>query len=253
VELLRFGPLRVRRLVKGDLTSGKNTESAPLTCILLHGFGAPGDDLVGLVSGMDVPDGTVFFFPEALHSLQDFISDPGLGDARAWWMIDITAMQRAMLTGQLRDLSAQVPDGLADARAAITEMLDAMAKTYSWSEEEDRRVVLGGFSQGAMLSLDVALRDPSRKLSGVVILSGTLIAEHEWTSLFPKRKGMPVFQTHGTSDPILPFEIAERLRDAMKSAGVDVTFESFAGPHTISPRVLSKLSAWLRDATIHKQ
>jgi phospholipase/carboxylesterase len=240
-----LGTLRVRRLVKQGTARGPGR---PLTCVFLHGFGAPGDDLVGLASDIDVPPGTTLVFPEAVHSLQDFLVQP-VGDARAWWMIDMGAMERAIVRGELRDLRAQVPEGLAEARAGVVSMLDALEAENASAglpESDCPRLVLGGFSQGAMLSLDVALREPERSLAGIVLLSGTLLAEREWMPLMPGRKGTPVFQSHGDSDPILPFSIAENLRDGLKGAGIDVTFDPFRGPHTITPRVLEHLSAWLR-------
>lgn len=241
METTKLGPLTVRRIVKPGATPGNDGEnSAPLVMVLCHGFGAPGDDLVALAEAIDAPPGTVLLFPEALHSLQDLLAHPLYADARAWWLIDFARLERAIALGELRDLSGEVPEGLAEARDAFGEMLDALAK-----KERLDRLVLGGFSQGAMLTLDVALRRPELELAGLVLLSGTMIAEHEWTPLMPARRGMPVFQSHGDSDPILPFAVAERLRDAMSKSGLEVTFEPFAGPHTIPPRALERLSTWL--------
>jgi phospholipase/carboxylesterase len=241
METLTLGPLKVRRIIKSGATRENNEDKSPLTVVLCHGFGAPGDDLVGLAQALDVPPGTALVFPQAPHALEDFIGSPMFGDARAWWLIDIGRLERAIARGELRDLSGDVPDGLAEARAALAEMLDALA-----AEDRDRRLVLGGFSQGSMLTIDLALREPERKLSGLVALSGTMIAEREWLPLMNARKGTPVFQSHGQSDAILPFAIAERLREALSSAGLPVTFDPFAGPHTITPRTLERLGSWLR-------
>ena len=60
-----------------------------------------------------------------------------------------------------------------------------------------------------------------------------------------KRKGLPVFQSHGRSDPILPFVLAEKLRDALGEAGLDVTFDRFEGGHAIPPSTLKRLDEWL--------
>jgi phospholipase/carboxylesterase len=231
----KLGPLTVQRFTKG-------TGSNDLHLVLLHGFGAPGDDLVGLAHELDVPDGTTLVFPEAVHSLADITGQRAYGDARAWWMIDMVRMQLAIAAGVDRDLSKDVPEGLAEARAAVNEMLDALAK-----EAPNMRLVLGGFSQGAMLSLDVALRDPARSLAGLVQLSGTLIAEAEWRPLLPKRSGLPVFQAHGRADAILPFAAAERLRTMLDDAGMNVEFDPFHGPHTIPLQTLKRLSTWIRD------
>lgn len=247
METKKLGPLTVRRLVKpGATRENHGDKAAPQVIVLCHGFGAPGDDLVALADAIDVPPGTVFLFPQALHALQDLLGQALYADARCWWLIDFARLERAMApngSAELRDLSAEIPEGLADARAALSEMLDALEK-----EERPSRLVLGGFSQGAMLSLDLALREPERKLAGLVLLSGTMIAEHEWRPLMAAAgdRRMPVFQSHGDSDPILPFAIAERLRDALTESGLDVTFEPFAGPHTIPPRALQRLSGWLR-------
>ena len=260
METLTLGPLTVRRVVKagatgenhGDNRGGgeprartRESGKAPLVLVLAHGFGAPGDDLVGLADEIDVPPGTVMIFPEALLGLREVLGQPMFGDARAWWLIDFARLELAIARGEARDLSGEVPDGLAEARAAYSEMLDALAK-----EVPTDRLVLGGFSQGSMLSIDLALRQPEREISGLVILSGTMVAEHEWKPLMSERARrqprMPVFQSHGRSDAILPFSIADRLRDSLSSAGFDVTFDPFAGPHTITPTTLKALNAWLR-------
>lgn len=246
----KLGPLQVRRVVKPGPTSENQGDNggapAPMVLVLAHGFGATGDDLVGLAGALDVPPGTVMLFPEALHGLRELTGQAAFGDARAWWLIDFTRLELALATGQARDLSGDVPEGLAEARAAFGEMLDALAK-----EVPTDRLVLGGFSQGSMLAVDVALRQPERRVAGLVVLSGTLLAEREWTPRMSARRAadgrpMPVFQSHGRSDAILPFASAERLRDALVSAGFDVTFDPFAGPHTIPPATMERLSAWLR-------
>ena len=238
MKTTRIGPLRVRRVTR---PTGENYEKIePLTCVLMHGFGAPGDDLVALAGAIDVPPGTELVFPEAPHALAELARDPRYGDARAWWMIDVAGLERALATGTLRDLSTESPPGLPAARAAMSEVLDELAR-----EAPGRRLVLGGFSQGAMLALDLALREPGRPLAGLVLLSGALIAAREWVPRMTGRAGTPVFQSHGRSDVVLSFAGAEQLRDALTKAGLDVRFQSFQGPHTIPPAVLEELGPWL--------
>lgn len=240
MDVQEIGPLRVRRVVKHPEKAAKS--AAPLTVVLAHGYGAPGDDLAGLAGMIDAPPGTTFLFPEAPHALGDLLGGEMAlyGDARAWWMIDIARLERAMRTGELRDLTREIPEGLADAREAFVAMLDALEREGTPSS----RTVIGGFSQGSMLSLDVALRD-ARPLAGLVVLSGTLLAEGEWVPRMSSRRALPVFQSHGTEDPILPYAIAERLRRELDGAGVDVTFRSFEGGHGIPPQVMRDLGTWL--------
>jgi phospholipase/carboxylesterase len=104
---------------------------------------------------------------------------------------------------------------------------------------------LGGFSPGAMPAPDVVLRS-ERPFSGLIILSGMPIAEAEWTPRLGARRGLPVFQSHGRADPILPYPTAELLRDRLEAAGLEVDFHAFAGGHGIPRDVLQKLGAFLR-------
>jgi phospholipase/carboxylesterase len=107
------------------------------------------------------------------------------------------------------------------------------------------KLVLGGFSQGAMLSLDIALRS-SRALAGVVLLSGTHIASEEWAGRLESRRGLPVFMSHGQADALLPFSISERLRDALAAHGMEVEWMPFRGGHEIPESVIEGASAFLR-------
>lgn len=225
-----FGPLRAR------VTGGKDREGGgdgPVI-VLLHGFGAPGDDLVALFRVLDAPPGTRFVFPEA-----PLVIDPTFG-GRAWWMIDTARLELAMARGEVRDMAREVPEGLSPAREAVRAMLDSIHEKLGPS-----KMVLGGFSQGAMLSVDVALR-ADRPLAGLVLLSGTLIAEEQWSPLFPELGGMPIFMSHGRGDPLLGFGAAEHLRDLLKGAGANVDWNPFAGAHEIPGPVVDALGDFLR-------
>lgn len=218
------------------LTGGDDRQGGgrgPLV-VLLHGFGAPGTDLVPLWRELRAPAGTRFAFPEAPLALDAY------GDSRAWWMIDLVKLESALVRGALRDLTRDVPEGLSEARSRVCAMLDALV-------DDGTPLVLGGFSQGAMLALDVALRT-ERPLAGLVLLSGTLLAEDEWIALMPKRKGLRVLQSHGRVDPLLPFSIAERLRDELTTAGLSVNFVPFNGGHEITGSVIDGIDALLADA-----
>lgn len=245
MDVLKLGPLRARRFVKASGTTQKTpAAAAPLTVVLMHGYGAPGDDLVGLGGAIDAPPGTTFLFPEAPTALGDAAMMSLLGDARAWWQIDVGRYQRAMMQGTLDAIVDEVPDGMKEAREKLNAMLDAYeAETKTPGE----RILLGGFSQGSMLATDLALRT-KRPLAGLIVMSGTLLAAHEWLPLMSARKDLRVFQSHGTQDPILPFAIAERLRHAFQEAGMRVSFTQFDGGHGIPPEVMRDLGTWLAAA-----
>jgi phospholipase/carboxylesterase len=205
--------------------------------VLLHGFGAPGDDLVPFWRVLDAPPGTRWAFPAAPFALEG----QGQHDSRAWWMIDIERRLTAAERGELDALSQEVPPGLADARARITAFLDAIE-----SRLKPSKTVLGGFSQGAMLACDVAL-NTDRPLAGIALLSGTLLAAREWAPLASRRRGLPVFQSHGMRDPLLPFAYAEKLRDLLQGGGLDVTWAPFRGGHEIPDGVMRALGQWIRS------
>jgi phospholipase/carboxylesterase len=204
--------------------------------VLLHGFGAPGDDLAPLWRVIDAPAGTRWVFPEAP------VAVPGLGGGRAWWMIDVERYVRAAERGQLEELEREEPEGLETARERAIALLEAVH-----SELRPTRVLLGGFSQGAMLSCDVALRT-ERPLAGLVLLSGSLVARDEWAPKAVLRRGLPVFQSHGLADPLLPFAQAEKVRDLLRGGGAEVTWVPFRGGHEIPPTVVDALGRWTRSA-----
>ncbi|WP_447971962.1 alpha/beta hydrolase [Nitrospira sp. Kam-Ns4a] len=230
-----LGGLRAR-LTGG--TDGQGGGDGPLV-VLLHGFGAPGDDLVPLAPLLEAPAGTRFLFPEGPLALAT-----GLAEARAWWLLDLERLNRDVAAGRARDYTRAVPAGLAPARERLLALLQEAERRLAAPPE---RTVLGGFSQGAMLACDAALRS-DRKLAGLALLSGTLIADEEWRPLMPRRRGLRVFQSHGRSDPILPFFLAEQLRDRLAQAGLVVDWVSFQGAHEIPPVVLARLGAFLRVA-----
>ena len=141
----KLGGLTVR--ITGG-TDGKGAGAGPLV-VLLHGFGAPGDDLVALSEYLDAPAGTRFLFPEAPISIP-----MGFGDSRAWWMIDMARIQADRAAGKSRDMSNEIPRGLPEARERMKTLLDDIYRKFG---ADPARTVLGGFSQGAMLSCDALL------------------------------------------------------------------------------------------------
>ncbi|HKU37442.1 MAG TPA: hypothetical protein VJR89_04825 [Polyangiales bacterium] len=223
------------RLVGGTDREGGGT--GPLV-VLLHGYGAPGEDLVPLWRVLDVPREVRFAFPAAPLEPPDFAAYGG----RAWWNIDVAALQQAAAQGKARDLSREVPAGLPEARARVIEVLDGLQRELQVPGES---LVLGGFSQGAMLACDLALRT-DRPLAGLVLLSGTLLSRDAWQPLMAARSALPILQSHGVQDPLLPFELAMQLRDLWRDAGASVEWVEFRGGHELPHNVLEALAKFLR-------
>lgn len=211
-------------------------DDATTTIVLLHGFGAPGYDLVPLAEELALPRAR-FVFPEAPLDLGGMF-----GDSRAWWMIDIAGIEADLRSGRARSRKAEIPEGLEQVRAQLGDMLDALVAKYAIPPD---RLVLGGFSQGAMLSVDVALhRSPPP--AALVLLSGTLLAEPVWLPRMNALAGVPVLMSHGRGDPLLPFGVAEELRDALMAAGAGVEWHAFGGGHEIPRAVLAAARSFLQ-------
>ncbi|XXF79257.1 phospholipase [Myxococcaceae bacterium GXIMD 01537] len=214
--------------------------SPELAVVLCHGFGAPATDLVPLAAELMALQPALaararFVFPGAPLTLHMY----GMPHARAWFHLP-----PEVLMGQKRDwdrFASEVPEGLAAARRAVMSLV---AELTAATKLPYGRVVLGGFSQGAMVTTDVTLRLEEAP-AGLCILSGTLLAQDEWRKRAPARKGLPVFQAHGRHDDVLPFAPAERLRDLLAEAGLAVEFVPFQGPHTIAPDELERLAGFL--------
>jgi phospholipase/carboxylesterase len=231
-----------RRIRDLDCIQYTTDERPELLVVLCHGFGADGDDLV--------PLGAHFFnvrpkllnrvqlvFPAALLSLRD-LHLPG---GRAWWPLDIEKLQRAIEFREFRDLRNEQPAGLPVARAALTEMIEQLQDELQlkWSQ-----VVVGGFSQGAMLATDVALHCEESP-AGLMIWSGTLLNEQDWKQRVSGRAGLPVIQSHGREDLILPYEAALWLKGLLEQGGLPVEFISFSGGHSIPQEILIRSAEFL--------
>lgn len=232
--MLHAGPLRVRSL-------GRSDPSAP-AIILCHGYGAPGDDLVGLAQAMDVGPGVRWFFPEAPLDV-----DVGFGEGRAWWPVDMLRLQMELARGGRQWDPSATPDGMPEARDALVACLRALIAEHG---VDPRKTVLGGFSQGAMLTTDVALHHDT-PFAGLAVLSGAHVCRDRWSAALANvGKQQHVFQSHGRQDPILPFAVAEALHDAFIRAGATASFHPFDGGHELRPRVLDALGGFCR-ARLH--
>lgn len=214
--------------------------SPKLAVVLCHGFGAPGTDLVDLGGAIlslqpTLAESARFYFPEAPLSL----AEVGMPGGRAWWMLDIAKLNAAIETGQIRDLRNDRPAELPAAREKLMTLVDEIGLPMS-------QIALGGFSQGSMLTTDVALRLPEPPAL-LTIFSGTLLSEDDWRDLAGKRGALQVLQSHGGQDMILPYEAAEWLRDLLTESGAEVEFIPFDGPHTIPQQGLERLAARLAE------
>ncbi|MBO6939437.1 MAG: hypothetical protein JJ863_30990 [Deltaproteobacteria bacterium] len=196
--------------------------------ILLHGYGAPADDLVPLGATVSRATGCLAVMPAG--------PEPAAG-GRQWWSLDDWRRRRA--AGE--DLSDQVPAGLEEASRRV----QGVVRTLGARGIPPDRVVLAGFSQGAILALDAGL-SAERPLGGIGVLSGTLIARSRWVAAIERGAPPPVLMTHGRDDSLLTFNRADALRQLLAEHQVTTTLVPFAGGHTIPAVARERLIGFVR-------
>lgn len=198
--------------------------------VLLHGFDGLPDDLAPFARSLSVS--ARFFFPEAPEDLRA----TGMR-GKAWWAVDVEKNRGP--DGMPGDISDADPPGLPAARACVDAKLAELA-----AELAGRPLVLGGFSQGAMLTCDWVLRC-NREVAGLALFSGARIAADAWRPLLRARKGLRVFVSHGSMDRELSFASAESFQAELGEAGWDVTWVPFTGGHEIPLVVWRAFKRWL--------
>ncbi len=207
--------------------------------VLNHGYGASGDDLVD-IGGMLMNESEIiaakfrFVFPEAPVDLAPM----GMPGGRAWWPINMAQLAEINQTQDYSQLSRVSPPGMNEATSSLAEALQAMRTEFRVADE---RIVMGGFSQGAMVSTNLTL-STSFKPALLALFSGTLLSREEWKRLAVAHPHCGVLQSHGFEDPVLPYGAATELSTMLQDAGFDVDFVAFHGGHTIPMNVLQKLS-----------
>jgi phospholipase/carboxylesterase len=214
------------------LTSGplREQDRGGVAVVLLHGWGAPGDDLLSLARELARP-GVRFILPAAPLAM------PGGGGGRAWWHLDREAPAHASAEGKVPLQAAHRQ--VSAARAGIQALLRRTRERYA-----PERVVLAGFSQGAMLALDVALAG-APGVDRVAALSGVLLAESVPGLRAVHAVRPAVFIAHGRHDPVLPFAEGELAKGLLERNGYTVTWRPFEGGHEIPRAVVSELGTFI--------
>jgi phospholipase/carboxylesterase len=210
------------------------TDTALPWVILFHGFGADCHDLATLADY--IPDSSKYnwLFPNGIVG-----ADMGGGwtQGRAWWQIDILALQVAMSRGESRDMSQLIPEGLKKARDEAFKGIAQLG--VAWDQ-----IVLGGFSQGSMLAVDLYFNAPQTP-KGLIIYSGTALALNTYEPLTSARAGQKFFQSHGKSDAVLGHKEAQKLEGFLTNHGLKGQMLSFSGGHEIPPAVLQGTGKYL--------
>lgn len=212
-------------LLNGPRIAPRSGGPAKGLVVLLHGYGADGNDLIDIAAiwSEELPD-LAFASP---HAHQPCAINP-MG--RQWFPLTT------------RD-DAERWDGVTAARPEVDEFLDAELAACGLGND---RLVMVGFSQGTMMSLHVGLRRAAQ-IAGIIGYSGLLAGVDHLGEVTARP---PVTLIHGDRDPILPISHMHEANKALGAAGFDVTTTTCPGlAHGIDRQGLAvglnALKSWL--------
>ena len=131
------------------------------------------------------------------------------------------------------DFAGDIVPGVERSRKLLFQLLDARRADGFPTEQ----TILGGFSQGCLMSLDVGLRYPHR-FAGIVGVSGYVgDPEKLVQELSPVARQQRLLVTHGTKDTMVPFAKSRAQMKVLEDAGLNLEFHSFDKAHTIAGEV----------------
>lgn len=200
------------------------------TVIAVHGYGANAHDLLGLAPFLHGGEAIVLCPQGPL----DMRIGPGML-GHSWFPIsqggplDVAAFRRASIQ--------------------LAAFLDEALERYPI---DPRKLVLLGFSQGGVLTYDLALQDPDRYAGLAALSSWFPAALADSIPKLPEHARLPVLVIHGTQDPMIDIERARESRDALLPLGVDLTYREHEMGHEVRPEALRDLVEWLESKAISR-
>jgi phospholipase/carboxylesterase len=220
-------PRRPTRPIAGSLVYLERpaAEEPQGLLVLHHGRGTEERDLLGLADLLDPERRLRVVTPRAPLVLE---GSPGYH----WYLVP--------------QVGYPDPATFQAAREALAELHDGL-----WAETgvEPARTVLGGFSMGAVMSYAMALSAERPPVAGILAFSGFVPTVEDWTPSFGDRLGTKVFISHGSRDPVIGIEFAERARQLLGQGGLAVEYYESELGHQIEPAHLTAARRWL-DETI---
>jgi phospholipase/carboxylesterase len=191
--------------------------------VLLHGRGADEADLAPLLDLLDPERRLVGLAPRGPLALP-----PG---GAHWYVV--------------REIGFPDPDTFLATYAQVSEWLDQALEELGVTLD---RAVLGGFSQGAVMSYALGLGAGRPRPAGIVAMSG-FVPTVEGFELDPASPaGLPVSISHGTYDPVIGVDFGRDARDRLLEAGLDVAYHEDPVAHQISPAAVAQARAVVERA-----
>ena len=221
-----------RKLAGIEYIESPGDPEAPLI-VFCHGYGASADNLTFFPSmckcGSLCP---TWVFPHGIEKLAY-----ELGGGRAWFPLDVKLFEYLISSQEVSSDTDRLYQQLLDVdfekpRQALEGLIHELGRDRS-------EVIIGGFSQGAMMTTHLMLssRLPYR---GALICSGAAVPNQGWEEKTLLCGKTPYIQSHGYDDPILPYFLGERLHKILASS---LTGEcvSFHGGHEIPVAMMQKI------------
>jgi phospholipase/carboxylesterase len=187
--------------------------------VLLHGRGADEHDLFPLLDLLDPERRLLGITPRAPLSLP-----PG----GAHWY-------------RLGGIPTPEPETFLASARLLAALVDELPVPID-------RVVLGGFSQGCVMSWATALGPGRPRPAGIIGMSGFLPRVPGFALDLGRAEGLPVAVAHGSLDPVIPALFGAEAANAMEAAGADLTRLETPVPHTVDPAWLAPLRALVDSA-----
>lgn len=191
--------------------------------VLLHGRGTSEDDVFDLFEELDPERRLVGVAPRAPMELP-----PG---GYHWYAV--------------RRVGFPDPSSFGPTMEKLTAWFDALPGALGVPVE---RTVLGGFSQGAVMSYALGLGVDRPRPAALVALSGFIPTVEGW-ELDEQLDGFRAALGHGTLDPIIEVDFGREAKKRLEDAGADVTWRESAVEHTIDPDYLGELRGWVERVT----
>jgi phospholipase/carboxylesterase len=195
------------------------------TCVVFfHGYGADANDLASLSQVYKLIEPTDWYFPRGV--LQVPIGPMVMG--RAWFELRVSDFEN-LNSNAIAEIPIQSQDQ--KTLGSIVQWLNHLGEQY-------KKVIFGGFSQGAILSSHCFYR-LNFTPTALILLSGYIVAGEQFPTL-PEALKIPFFQSHGEQDPVLNIKGARALFNKLQSLGLRGQWHGFRGGHEIPMDVIAE-------------
>jgi len=238
-NLLEFHPVPHTTTLAGPYEPPANGAEAEQVVIFLHGYGADGNDLIGLAPmfAQGLP-GAQFYAPHAPEPCE--MSPFG----KQWFSLatyDPNFLRRDPAT--MEAIYKDMLEGAREVAPILNAFIDERLEEHGISPD---KLALVGFSQGTMMALHVALRR-EEPIAAIVGYSGALIGHDVLADEIKSRP--PVQLIHGVDDPVVPYEAMAVAKKGLNAVGIEASTMSRRGlEHGIDPEGIVKGIEFLRDA-----